>query len=100
VARHPDHRRVKPKKTRAYRPQTDGKVERLNRTLLTDWAHAQTYTSNEARTAALPDWLHTYNHHRAHTALGGEPRSAASTTSRGTTARTAPPARTAASSAV
>ncbi|MCO7195267.1 integrase core domain-containing protein, partial [Pseudonocardia sp. McavD-2-B] len=30
-------------------------------------------TSNDERAAALPDWLHTYNHHRCHTAIGGRP---------------------------
>ncbi len=59
------------KRTRPYRPQTNGKVERLNRTLLTEWAYARVFTSGQQRTAALPQWLHTYNHHRAHTALGG-----------------------------
>jgi transposase InsO family protein len=59
--------------TRPYRPQTNGKVERFNRTLLDEWAYQQPYTSNEQRTATLPGWLHTYNMHRAHTALGGHP---------------------------
>ena len=62
---------VVPKRTRPYRPQTNGKVERLNRTLLTEWAYARLFTSGQQRTAALSRWLHTYNHHRAHTALGG-----------------------------
>jgi len=61
------------KRTRPYRPQTNGKVERLNRTLLTEWAYAQVFTSGQHRAHALPQWLHTYNHHRAHTALGGRP---------------------------
>jgi transposase InsO family protein len=61
------------KRTRPYRPQTNGKVERLNRTLLTEWAYARPYASSQERTDALPAWLHTYNHHRAHTALGGRP---------------------------
>ena len=59
--------------TRPYRPQTNSKVERFNRTLLEEWAYAQTYPSDTARAATLPDWLHTYNHHRGHTALDGKP---------------------------
>ncbi|MFJ7264533.1 IS481 family transposase [Streptomyces globosus] len=61
------------KLTRAYRPQTNGKVERFNRTLAEEWAYLRPYTSNDERTAALADFLHTYNHHRCHTALGGHP---------------------------
>ncbi|MCX5390760.1 IS481 family transposase [Streptomyces sp. NBC_00094] len=61
------------KLTRAYRPQTNGKVERFNRTLLDEWAYLRPYTSNEQRSAALTDFLHTYNHHRCHTALNGHP---------------------------
>ncbi|SFF78737.1 leucine-zipper of insertion element IS481 [Actinacidiphila alni] len=61
------------KLTRAYRPQTNGKVERFNRTLLDEWAYQRPYTSNEQRTAALADFLHTYNHHHSHTALSGQP---------------------------
>jgi transposase InsO family protein len=62
------HKRIRP-----YRPQTNGKVERFNRTLLAEWAYVQVYTSNQQRTMALDGWLHLYNHHRAHTALGGRP---------------------------
>ncbi|MEU0896627.1 IS481 family transposase [Streptomyces massasporeus] len=61
------------KLTRPYRPQTNGKAERFNRTLLDEWACLRPYTSNTERTAALADFLHTYNHHRCHTALGGHP---------------------------
>lgn len=61
------------KHTRAYRPQTNGKVERFNRTLLDEWAYVRPYRSNDERTLALQDFLHTYNHHRCHTALGGHP---------------------------
>ncbi|MEJ8653010.1 IS481 family transposase [Streptomyces sp. MS1.AVA.3] len=61
------------KLTGAYRPQTNGKVERFHRTLLDEWAYIKTYTSNDQRTEALPDFLHTYNHHRSHTALAGQP---------------------------
>ncbi|SHF76504.1 leucine-zipper of insertion element IS481 [Jatrophihabitans endophyticus] len=59
--------------TRRYRPQTNGKAERFNRTLLDEWAYAQAFTSSADRAAVLPTWLHTYNHHRSHTALGGQP---------------------------
>ncbi|MFE4216188.1 IS481 family transposase [Streptomyces sp. NPDC056844] len=61
------------KRTRPYRPQTNGKVERLNRTLLDEWAYARPYSSNAERTDALEDFLHTYNYHRCHTALDGRP---------------------------
>lgn len=59
--------------TRRYRPQTNGKAERFNRTLLEEWAYQRPFTSNTDRTNALPEWLHTYNHHRGHTSLAGQP---------------------------
>jgi transposase InsO family protein len=61
------------KRTRAYRPQTNGKVERFHRTLASEWAYAHPYASEQQRQAALPAWLHGDNHHRGHTALGGHP---------------------------
>ncbi|GAA2445126.1 IS481 family transposase [Streptomyces macrosporus] len=61
------------KRTRAYRPQTNGKVERFHRTLLDEWAYARPYRSEQERRAAFPAWLHAYNHHRGHTALKGQP---------------------------
>ncbi|MGW5346480.1 IS481 family transposase [Streptomyces sp. NPDC004050] len=61
------------KRTRPYRPQTNGKVERLNRTLLDEWAYARPYQSEQERRDAFPGWLHSYNHHRGHTALAGKP---------------------------
>ena len=61
------------KRTRPYRPQTNGKVERFNRTLLTEWAYARPYASETERAAAYPTFLHTYTHHRPHTALKGRP---------------------------
>jgi transposase InsO family protein len=63
-----EHRRTRPR-----RPQTNGKDERFNRTLADEWAYARAYTSNNQRTRALDRFLHTYNHHRGHTALGGDP---------------------------
>ena len=62
-----------PRRTRPCRPQTNGKVERFNRTLLEEWAYVRTYASEAARRRRLDSWLHTYNHHRCHTALGGQP---------------------------
>ena len=59
------------KRTRPYRPQTNGKVERYNRTLLEEWAYARPYANERDRQALLPAFLHHYNHHRGHTALKG-----------------------------
>jgi transposase InsO family protein len=59
--------------TKPYRPATNGKVERFNRTLLTEWAYARAWHSEGQRTRALTTWLHLYNHHRHHTAIGGPP---------------------------
>ena len=52
-------------------PWTNGKVERFNRTLLTEWAYQRPYTSSAQRTRALRRWLVHYNTQRRHTALGG-----------------------------
>lgn len=64
---------ITPKRTKPYRPQTNGKIERFHRTLADGWAYARFYESTEQRNTALPGWLHFYNHHRAHSAIGGRP---------------------------
>ncbi|MDV3129381.1 IS481 family transposase [Mycobacterium sp. 21AC1] len=64
---------IEHRRTRPYRPQTNGKVERFHRTLADEWAYARLYTSDAERCAEYPRWLHTYNYHRGHTALGGQP---------------------------
>jgi transposase InsO family protein len=54
-------------------PWQNGKAERFNRTLQTEWAYRQPFTSNAQRTAALDPWLEHYNTGRRHSALGGKP---------------------------
>jgi len=61
------------KRTRPYRPQTNGKIERFHRTLAAGWAFQRLYLSESARRKALPAWIHEYNHHRPHTAIGKVP---------------------------
>jgi transposase InsO family protein len=58
------------KKTRPRRPQTNGKVERFHRILLEEWAYIRPWTSDTQRTTAYNGFIHFYNHHRAHGALG------------------------------
>ena len=67
---------IEHRRTRPYRPQTNGKVERFHRTLADEWAYARLYTSDAERCEEFPRWLHTYNHHRGRTALGGQPPAA------------------------
>lgn len=66
---------IKHKRTRPYRPQTNGKIERFHRTLADGWAYARFYDSDTARREALPAWIHFYNHHRIHSAIDGTPTS-------------------------
>jgi transposase InsO family protein len=61
------------KRTRPYRPQTNGKAERFIQTALTEWVYRRPYGTNDQRHAVLPRWLSRYNHHRPHTALRGRP---------------------------
>ena len=58
------------KKTRPYRPQTNGKVERFHRILLEEWAYIRPWTSDKQRTDAYQGFIHFYNHHRDHGSLG------------------------------
>jgi transposase InsO family protein len=60
-------------RTRPHRPQTNGKAERFIRTMLGGWAYGAIYGSTAERTVALDGWLHHYNHHRRHAALGHQP---------------------------
>lgn len=66
-----DRLEIRHKRTRPYRPQTNGKAERLIKTLLAEWAYARPYRSNDERLAALPTFLDFYNHGRPHTAIEG-----------------------------
>ena len=58
-------------RTPFHHPQVNGKVERFNRTLLEEWAYVRVYDSNDQRLSLLSSWVHNYNFHRTHTALGG-----------------------------
>src|SRR5436190_4385207 len=65
--------RIRHRRTRHYRPQTNGKAERLIRTMLAGWAYGALYRNSSERAAALDGWLHYYNHQRPHSALGRQP---------------------------
>jgi len=64
---------IKQKFIKPHCPWQNGKVERLNRTLATEWAYRQAFTTNDERAAALAPWLEHYNTERRHSALGGHP---------------------------
>lgn len=64
---------AQPRYTRPYRPQTNGKAERFNRTMADEWIYSRPFHNGQDRADALPIWLHAYNHHRGHTALAGQP---------------------------
>jgi transposase InsO family protein len=55
------------------RPETNGKVERFNRTMADEFLYARVFRSEPERRRRLDTWVHTYNHHRHHTAIGGPP---------------------------
>lgn len=58
------------KRTRPYRPQTNGKVERFHRILLEEWAYVRPWCSESERSASYAGFCHFYNHHRSHGSLG------------------------------
>lgn len=60
-------------RTRPYRPQTNGKAERFNRTLVEEWAYDRPYSSNAERLAALEDFIFDYNYVRTHSGIGNQP---------------------------
>jgi transposase InsO family protein len=62
------HRTIPPRM-----PKRNGKVERYQQTLKREWGLGQRYRSSDARAAALPHWLHHYNHERNHSSLGNRP---------------------------
>ena len=64
---------VRLKRSRPYRPQTNGKAERFIQTLIREWAYVRSYTTSARRTRALQPWLHAYNVVRPHAALGYQP---------------------------
>ena len=68
-----DAHAVRLKRTRPYRPQTNGKAERVIQTLLREWAYHRPYLRNADRLTALPLYVDLYNTSRPHTALGGKP---------------------------
>ena len=63
---------LKHKRTRPYRPQTNGKAERFIQTSLREWAYLQAFESSTARSQAMRPWLHRYNTERPHAALAGQ----------------------------
>ena len=64
---------LKHSRTQPYRPRTNGKAERLIQTALREWAYGPTWQNSDERNQALKVWLHHYNHHRPHSAIGGQP---------------------------
>ena len=59
--------------TQAYRPRTNGKVERFHQTMAREWAYGIAYRTHRHRNRALPHWLRYYNQRRPHSSLGGRP---------------------------
>ena len=70
-------RRIKHRRTQPYRPQTNGKAQRFNRTLADEFLYARKFKSETDRRVRLARWVHDYNCHRHHTTVGGPPASRA-----------------------
>ena len=68
-----EHLRVVHKRTRPYRPRTNGKAERFIQTLIREWAYAAAYLTSEVRARVLSRWLRHYNRNRPHGSLDGLP---------------------------
>ena len=66
-------RQIKHLRTQAYRPQTNGKVERFHQTMAREWAYGMAYRSSHHRDHALPHWLEHYNQRRPHSGIANRP---------------------------
>jgi transposase InsO family protein len=66
-------REIKHLRTKPYRPQTNGKVERFHQTMAREWAYGLSYRSHHHRNRALPHWLEHYNTRRPHSGIGNRP---------------------------
>jgi transposase InsO family protein len=66
-------KQIKHLRTEAYRPQTNGKVERFHQTMAREWAYGMAYRTHRHRNRAMPHWLRYYNERRPHSSLGGRP---------------------------
>ena len=62
---------IKHRRTKPHRPQTNGNIERFNRTLMNEWAYARPYASESAREDSYAAFSHGCDHHRSHTAIEG-----------------------------
>jgi transposase InsO family protein len=66
-------RDIKHLRTKPYRPQTNGKVERFHQTMAREWAYGLSYRSHHHRNQALPHWLEHYNTRRPHSGIANQP---------------------------
>ena len=67
-----DSRGIAMKKTRPYRPQTNGNAEAFVKIITNEWAYGAAYQSNEERAEDLGPFLRFYNLHRPHGGIGGQ----------------------------